>query len=194
MHCNTCLKLHMPHAEVWSLVLRRTVYLITKIELFFFIDFFILIEKNIVFHLKYSGLADRPTDAGRPPPPSGSELPTGVRISLRTASVRVYCSSVVSNTRSSGRSRCSTVTSDHQTLVRWSSAWPHTSTPPPRPFQPGEVLSFHWFMEAFKKVWKIPLRKVWNIFDIYVSRRIPPKKVEKTWHKMARPRDDARHD
>ena len=31
-----------------------------KIELFFFIDFFILIEKNIVFHLKYSGLVDRP--------------------------------------------------------------------------------------------------------------------------------------
>ena len=49
-------------------------YLITKIELFFFIDFFILIEKNIVFHLKYSGLADRPPAAGRPTRPSASQL------------------------------------------------------------------------------------------------------------------------
>ena len=70
MHCNTCLTLHMPHAEVWSLVIRRTVYLIAKIELFFFIDFFILIEKNIVFHFKYSGLADQSTASGRPPPAS----------------------------------------------------------------------------------------------------------------------------
>ena len=63
---------------------------------------------------------------------------------------RAASSSLRSDKGSSGR--CSTVTSNHRTLVRWSWAWPPTSTSPPRPCQSGEVLTYHWFMEAFKKI------------------------------------------
>ena len=65
---------------------------------------------------------------------------------------RAASSSLRSDTRSSGRSRSSTVTSDLRTSVRLSWAWPPTSTSPPRPCQSGEVLTYHWFMEAFKKI------------------------------------------